>query len=172
MAHMLVLGPTECGKSTAVRELLRKPRANGKKVLVYARRDIDAWRTCADAVVSDRQHFLDILARPGTRSCIVVLDDAGRTVGRTDSDLIATAAEGRHDGHAMIYIAQAATMLNKDLRRNCTQLLMFKQAEEDCEVLAREFIQPALRSGTGLAQFEYMFCKKGFGPVRRGRVKL
>lgn len=172
MAHMLVTGPTFCGKSTAVRAVIKKAKAAGRKVIVYARRDLDAWRAIADFVTSDRTVLLEVLGRPGTRSCIVIFDDAGATVGHYDPEMEAIANESRHDGHACIFIAQAATMLNKNIRRNCTQLIMFKQAKEDCEILAREFIHPELNLGVGLERYQYLECEKGFGPVTVGRVTL
>ena len=169
--HLLILGPTGSGKSTLTQQLVSRIRRSGIKVLVYAKRDIERWQACADFVTADRETFLSILARPGTRGCFVVLDDAGNTVGWKDKELEGTATEGRHDGHTFVYIAQAAAQLNKIVRRNCSKLITFKQSVGDCDILARDFCQPALAQAAGLQRFEYLECET-YGQVKKGKVQL
>ncbi len=171
MPHGLILGPSECGKSTLARWLGKMDASQGRQLAAFARRDTQAWSSlCGAAVTSDPARLFKWYKDPRNKSVTFLIDDAGRVVGRHDPEWEATASEGRHDGHRFIYIAQAATMLNKNIRRNCKFLWTFKQSQEDADILAREFIHPELRLAVHLDRYEFLYCEKGFGPVKRGRA--
>lgn len=172
MPHGLILGPSECGKSTVARWVAEMDRKKGRGLVAFARRDVEAWRKlCGTAVTSDPAQLLKWFNDPRNKDLTFLVDDAAKVMHpNCDQPWVDMLAEGRHDGHRVVVIAQFATMLEKDIRRNCKFIWCFKQSAEDCDVLAREFMQPNLKLAVHLERYEFLYCEKGFGPVRKGRA--
>lgn len=157
-----------------MRFLARVKKRARRKLVVFARRDHSRWSEIADFVTADKAVFLRLLGQ--NKKLLGVVDDAGATIGRTDPEMEAAFAESRHDGHALFALAQAATMINPQVRRNCNMLRTFKQSPGDCDLLAEGFIHPELKQAWMLDEYEYLECRKGFGEVyiglKDGSVKL
>lgn len=176
MAHLLVLGPSTCGKTTWLIEFLKQQKVRHKKrIVALVKHQPERYEGVADFITGDKAKFFEVISRPKSVGLICVVEDVhGIQDGKGDKLLLETAAEGRHyggGGHAFVYVTQSAFMIHKDIRRNCGFLTTFKQAEQDCDELARLFMQPALKQGHLLERYEYLTCAKGFGPVTRGKTK-
>lgn len=165
MAHSLILGQTESGKTTLAKQLASYFHAQGKSVIVLDPMNDPAW-VCAFRT-SDNMKFLEVFW--ANRSCYAFIDESGDAVGRYDDLMQQTATKGRHWGHSCFYLSQRGAQLNATVRAQCRHLFLFTSAVDDCKILAREFNSPELLTATALAQGHYMH-KARFGQIERGKV--
>lgn len=156
MAHVLILGMTESGKTTKARQLAANYRRQGIGVIVLDPLRDPAWQ--ADFITDDQEEFLDVFWR--SRSCAAFLDEGGESVGRYDLAMQKTATRGRHCGHSCHYIAQKATQLAPIVRDQCSYLYLFRSGMQSCKLLAEEFSQDELLKGAQLRMYSYVFTSR------------
>ena len=140
MAHSLILGMTESGKTSLAKALAAQYKKEGLGVLVLDPMHSPDWN--ADFQTDDPNEFIRVFF--ASRSCMVFIDEAGESVGRFDKIMERTATKGRHWGHSVHYIAQRGTLVNRTVRDQCKHLFLFCSALEDCKTLARDFNKPEL----------------------------
>lgn len=162
MAHVLILGMTESGKTTLARTLAQHYKRNGVGVLVLDPLSDPRWP--CDFVTADSDEFLDVFWR--SRRCVAFMDEGGESVGRYNTAMQATATRGRHWGHSCHFIAQRATQLAPIVRDQCTHLFLFCSSLKDGEILADEWNKPELAECAKLRQGEYIHAVK-FGASKR-----
>lgn len=165
MAHSLILGQTESGKTTLAKRLSKQFTAAGKNVLVLDPMNDPEWT--AAFRTSDNAKFLEVFW--ANRSCYVFIDESGDAVGRYDELMQQTATKGRHWGHSCFYLSQRGAQLNATVRAQCRHLFLFTSSVADCKILANEYNSPDLLTATALPQGHYMH-KARFGPVERGKL--
>lgn len=156
MAHVLILGMTESGKTTKARQLAANYRRQGIGVIVLDPLKDPQWN--ADFITDDQEEFLDVFWR--SRSCAAFLDEGGESVGRYDLAMQKTATRGRHCGHSCHYIAQKATQLAPIVRDQCSYLYLFRSGMQSCKLLAEEFSQDELLKGAQLRMYSYIFTSR------------
>lgn len=156
MAHVLILGMTESGKTTLAKKLAARYRAQGQTVLVLDPLRDPSWP--CDFITSDQDHFLEVFW--ANKSCMAFLDEGGESVGRYDRAMQKTATRGRHPGHSCHYIAQEATQLAPIVRGQCRHLFLFCSPVDSGKVLAREFNRPELLECSTLLVGEYIHAVK------------
>lgn len=161
MAHVLILGMTESGKTTKARKLASCYRRQGYGVLVLDPLCDPRWD--CDFITADQEDFLDVFWR--SRSCMAFLDEGGESVGRYDLAMQETATRGRHWGHSCHYIAQKATQLAPIVRDQCSYVYLFTSGLSSCKMLAEEFNKPELLNGTKLKMYSY-FLSTRFGQCK------
>lgn len=162
MAHSLILGMTESGKTTFAKRSAAAYQARGIKTIVLDPLKDPAWN--ADFQTSNPEDFLDKVW--SSRCCAVFIDEAGDSVGRFDAAMVKTATRGRHWGHNLHYISQRGTMLARTVRDQCSNLILFCTALEDCKIHAREWNNPQLLQGAALPQGSYMAVTR-FGALKK-----
>lgn len=162
MAHVLICGMSESGKTTLARGLAAAYRKNGVGVLVLDPLKDPRW-SC-DFITANQDEFLDVLWR--SRSCMAFMDEGGKSVGRYNYAMQETAAMGRHWGHSCHYISQDPTQLAPIVRDQCRHIFLFCASDRIGKKLADEFNQPALLECGGLKQGEYIRAAR-FGGVSR-----
>lgn len=165
MAHGLILGMTESGKTTLAKQLARQLKASGCGVIVLDPMNDPEWN--ADFQTTDGDEFLRVLW--ANRQLYAFIDESGEAVGKYDEEMRQTATRGRHWGHSLFYLSQRGAQLNATVRAQCRHLWLFTSARDDCKVLANEFNCPELLNATGLAQGHF-FHKAKFGPLSHGRL--
>lgn len=165
MAHALILGMTESGKTTLAKKLASNYRANGVSVLVLDPLSDPSWD--CDFRTSDVDEFL--AAFWASRSCAVFVDEAGDSAGQHDKDMQKTATRGRHWGHRCHYISQRGTMINRTIRDQCSHIFLFGTALEDCKTHALEWNAPKLLQAANFRQGEY-FHKSRFGDITQSNI--
>lgn len=162
MAHVLILGMTESGKTTLARNLSAYYKHQNYGVLVLDPLCDPRW-TC-DFITDDQEEFLDVFWR--SRRCIAFLDEGGESVGRYDTAMQQTATRGRHWGHSCHFIAQRATQLAPLVRDQCSRLFLFCSSIKDGKLLSEEFNKPELETCSQLLQGEHIHAVK-FGKTIR-----
>jgi len=165
MAHSLILGMTESGKTTLAKKLAAHYKANGIGVLVLDPLSDPEWQ--ADYKTSNPDDFLRVFWE--SRQCAVFIDEAGESVGRFDDAMIRTATKGRHWGHACHYISQRGAMLSKTVRGQCRHLFMFCMALDDGKEMAKEYNCPELMQCVNLEQGGYYHIAR-FGTLTRSNI--
>lgn len=166
MAHSLILGQTESGKTTLAKQLARHFREVRRKgVIVLDPMNDPEWP--ADFRTSDPRKFLDVFW--ANRELYAFIDESGKMVGRYDSEMEETATVGRHWGHSCLYLSQRGAQLNATVRAQCRHLFLFTMAKDDCKILANEYNSPELLTATALPQGHFMH-KARFGELQRGKL--
>lgn len=160
MAHVLILGMTESGKTTLARNLAHVYKRSGRGVLVLDPLCDPRWN--ADYATDDQDRFLEVFWQ--SKRCYAFLDEGGESVGRYNESMQKCATRGRHWGHSCHFIAQRAMQLAPIVRDQCTHLFLFCSSLRDGKVLAEEWNRPELERCTELKQGEYIHAVK-FGDI-------
>jgi hypothetical protein len=196
VAHSLIFGMTESGKTTLGTRLAHYYQDNERGVIILdemcdprwmsekrqalMRRDPGVWR--AQELMgelppfrqfSDPDEFLDVFW--DSKNCMVFIDESGDAVGKYDQAMQRTATKGRHWGHSLHYISQRGAQLNRTVRDQCSHLFLFNTAKKDAELHAHEWNAPELANANTLSKGEYFhvsrFDKDGkAGRVERGKL--
>ena len=151
MAHSMILGMTESGKTTLAKQLATGYMAAGVVVLLLD--PLNDPEFPADYRTTDPTEFLDTFW--ASRSCAVFIDEAGDSVGKFDTLMQKTATRGRHWGHNVHYITQRGTQLSKTVRDQCSNLFLFTTSLSDAKVHADEWNQQEIKAANSLKQGDY-----------------
>lgn len=156
MAHCLILGMTESGKSTLAKRFLLDFKKAGISTIVLDPLSDPSWK--ADFQTKDPEEFLRVLWN--SRGCAAFVDEAGENAGQYDSAMIKSATKGRHFGHSMHYISQRGTMINTTIRGQCSKLFLFATGKKDSLVHAEEWGHDGLKSANTLKRGEFFACDR------------
>jgi len=165
MAHSLILGMTESGKTSLAKQLAAQYKARGIGVLVLDPMHDPGWN--ADFQTDNQSEFMEVFFN--SRRCMVFIDEAGESVGQYDKLMTRTATKGRHWGHCVHYISQRGAMINKTVRDQCRHLFLFASSMDDCKIYAREFNKPELIEATTFGPGEF-FQAGRFVETKRNRL--
>ena len=165
MAHGLILGMVESGKTTLAKRIAANLKARGRGVIVLDPLTDPEWK--ADLVFTDLMEFLDIAKR--SRSCFLFIDEAGVNCGQWDTESLWLATQSRHWGHSAFFISQRAQQISKTIREQCRFLYLFACSRSDSKILADEWNRPELEQANTLNQGEYYYAPR-FGDIKRFRL--
>lgn len=165
MAHTLILGMTESGKTTLAKKLAARYKSAGLSILVYDPLSDPSWP--ADFRTSDVDAFLDTFW--ASRSCAAFIDEAGDCAGQHDKIMQKTATRGRHWGHRCHYISQRGTMINRTIRDQCSHLFLFGTSLEDCKVHSKEWNRPQLLDASKFKQGDFFHVTR-FGDLTQSNI--
>lgn len=160
MAHSLILGMTESGKTTLAKALTHQFHKQGIGVLLLDPMNDPGY--AAHYRTADPSAFLDVLW--ANQSCMCFVDESADMVGRFDTTMQQTATKGRHFGHSCFYISQRGAQLSATVRAQCRHLYLFTSAKDDCKTLANEFNKPELLNANSLPQGHFYDVSR-FGPA-------
>ena len=158
MAHTLIVGSTESGKTTLATRLSQDYMNQGINVIVLDPMLDQRW--AATVVTHDAEYFLQIVTNPDTRSCALFIDESGESIGRYKDHMFWLATRARHYGHNSHFITQRASQIAKTVRDQCRHLFMFNSSFNDCKTLADDFSEKELLNGHLLQQGEYYKTQK------------
>ncbi|OGC95036.1 MAG: hypothetical protein A2W25_01395 [candidate division Zixibacteria bacterium RBG_16_53_22] len=161
MAHTLILGQTESGKTTFARILAEKYRARGIPVLVLDAAH-NAWP--ADYQTADAGEFMQTTIR--SRGAAVFIDEAGRAVSWLNKDMADVASMYRHLGHFAHFIAQRPTMVAPTVRHNCSRMVLFSVSRADAADLGKEWTCDEIAAAPQFKQGEHLIISRFGAPVR------
>lgn len=188
MAHSLVLGMTESGKTTLAKRLSRAYYQNGWGVLILDPMGDPGWypydthelpfdqqvviRTQVENEkrfyqTADPDDFLKMFW--ASRKCMAFIDESGDMVGQYDKAMQQTATKGRHWGHSVHFLSQRGAQLARTVRDQCSHLFLFTTAKKDATLHADEWNQPELVNASLLPQGEYFHVTR-FGKLQRGNL--
>lgn len=175
MAHVLILGTTESGKTTCGKRLAHKWAASQVNVLVLDPLNDPGWipDTQNDESLykvfqtSDPEQFLAVFWE--SRRCAVFIDEAGEAVGKYNVVMQETATRGRHWGHSVHFLTQRGTQVALTVRDQCTRLFLFRSGPKDCKTHAEEWGQEELLNAVHLPKGCYYYVTR-FGEIKRGSL--
>lgn len=162
MAHVLICGMSESGKTTLARGFGGYYRNQGFGVLVLDPLKDPRWQ--CDFITANQEEFLDVVWK--SRRCILMMDEGGKSVGRYNYAMQEVATMGRHWGHSSHFISQDPTQLAPIIRDQCRHVFLFCASDRVGKKLADEFNQPALLECGNLKQGEYIRAAR-FGGASR-----
>lgn len=165
MAHSLILGQTESGKTTLAKQFAGFFRQQSRMVLVLDPMNDPNWP--ADFRTADPAKFMEVFF--ANKEAYVFIDESGKAIGKYDTEMEQLATIGRHWGHSCFFLSQRGAQINTTVRAQCRHLFLFTSSSADCKVLANEFNAPELLQATALPQGSY-YHKARFGPLETGRV--
>lgn len=165
MAHSLIVGMTESGKTTLAKRLSHSLHAQGKNVIVLDPLNDPEWG--GGFRTSDPNQFLECYW--ANKQLYAFIDESGDVVGQYDVLMQKTATRGRHWGHSNFYLTQRGAMLSPTVRGQCRHLFMFTSPLDDCKLYAKEFNKPELIQGANLPQGHYFHVAR-FGALERGQL--
>jgi hypothetical protein len=165
MAHSLILGMTESGKTTLAKELANHYKSQGIGVIVLDPMNDPGW--LCDYKTADPAEFLKVFW--ASKQCAAFIDESGDSVGRFDTAMIQTATKGRHWGHNCHYITQRGAQLAVTVRDQCSHLFLFTTSLNDSKVHANEWNKPELQTACSLDKGHYFHATR-FGVLTREKL--
>lgn len=157
MAHSLIAGMTEHGKTTLARGMCSDYIDMGYYTIVLDPLKDPRWR--ATFITDDGEEFL-YMAKRATK-CMLFLDEGSESVGRYNVPMQWTATQARHWGHSSHFIMQEAIQIAPIIRSQCTRVFLFASGKRAGKTLAEEFNAPELELCTSLRRGEYLKAVKG-----------
>lgn len=139
MAHTLVLGVTQSGKSTYSKWVCERLTKKGIETAVLNPYRDPGW-ICSSQHM-DPSKLLDLCLTPGRRC--VFLEEAGDTLDR-DPRYNWFTTVGRHAGNQVWVISQRMESLNPTLRNNCVDAVVFASEIGDTKLIANRYREPRL----------------------------
>lgn len=151
------------GKTTMAKRLVKQKREMTNRGILVLDPCLDPeWG--ADYLTDDKAEFLRVVKE--NRSCDLVIDESGETIGRYAKEMAFLATRSRHYGHTSTFIAQRAAQIDRNVRDQCTTLILFSVYKADAQSLAETFNDDLL---LGAAELEAggCFIKERFKPARK-----
>lgn len=165
MAHVLICGITQSGKTTLARNLVAAYRARDIGAIVLDPHRDPHWG--ADYQTDNPADFLAVAHN--SWECALFVDEAGQYVGQFDTDMHWCGTQARHWAHRAHFITPRPVQIARTVRDQCTRLCLFAVAREDAAMLAREWNKPELAGAPELPQGQFYDVQR-FGPALLRRV--
>jgi len=150
--HALIVGTSGSGKTTFARKLASSALDKGRRVLVYDVMLTDWPEGCE--VFDDEHDFSQAAHR--SRNALLIVDEAGEVIGRSNYELFWLATRSRHLGASAVFITHRPSQLAPVIRDNCQILILFASPSSTGKMLAEEFNFPALENCTMLRVGQYI----------------
>lgn len=115
----------------------------------------------ADFITNNVEKFLDVVWNK-SEGCAVFVDEGGKMIGRFNPVMEELATHGRHWGHKCYFITQRVKQISLNIRTQCSELVVFKQAYNDTKDLADEFVEPKINEACNLKKGEFIYVRDGY----------
>lgn len=159
MAHVLICGITQSGKTTLAREIADAYQGRDIGVCVLDPIRDPAWP--CDYLTTDPAAFLETVRQ--SWECALFVDESGEMIGRYNDSMFWCATQARHRGHRSHFITQRPAQLAKTVRDQCTRLCLFAVSPYDAKILADEWNKPQIAAAPDLPAGTF-FDVQRFGP--------
>lgn len=169
--HTLIIGQTECGKTTLAKQLAKQyAKADIPIVVLDPLRDPE-WPTTL--VFTKSEAFFQYVRDPKEcRKCALFVDEAGISLNRYDDTLQWLTTTSRHHGHRSHLLAQRAEMVNKTMRSQCGTLITFAINPKDAKEYALDFnCEDIFHKAPSLERFQYMVVSRFEKPTYHRLLK-
>lgn len=165
--HTLVTGLTNFGKSSVVKRWIRDfALKSGKYTQILVLDEKLSPEFNGHFITDDPEKFLDEVER--LRNCLIIIDEGPETIGQYAPAMRKITTIYRELGHQVFLISQRATMVDKTMRSQCSNLFTFMQGKDDIRVLISDFPRLARVADQvpDLGQGEYIFVPNVGEPIR------
>lgn len=164
MAHYIIIGMTESGKTTLAKIVCRKTSEKAKTAVLDPLRSQD-WG--ATFQTDDPDEFLKYLRE--NKSHVVFVDEGATTIGRFNEEMEWLATQSRHWGHSCFFISQRATQMATTIRHQCSKAYIFAVGSKDAEMFAEEWNEPGLKNLPRIQKGEFYLVSR-FGALQKGSI--
>jgi len=164
MAHNLIIGMTESGKSSLAKFVCSAMKAKQIKTAVLDPLH-DTWD--CDFQTSNPDEFLRFVK--SNRSYQLFVDESGTSIGRYNPAMEWLATTSRHLGHACWFIMQGSSQVMPIVRTNCAKCFLFTTDSRMTEVISREFCEQQLMDLPPCEKLHFRIISR-YLPMRTGRV--
>lgn len=167
MAHVLILGQTQSGKTSLATAMADQYRGKVNGVVVYDPIGSSTWTKSSAHVFSDPNDFMSHCRN--SRRCVIFIDEYGLAAAKAKDrgvDLLPLATTIRHWGHRTHFIAQRYTMIPPTVRDQCSYLYAFRLSKKDSEFMAAEFVDDDLLEISDLERGQYI-AKERHCPAKK-----
>lgn len=166
MAHTLVVGTTESGKTLLAKEIAARWIAEGLDVLVLDPK-MQVWPGAA-FITDDPEMYLDEVAH--WEGCLLVVDESGTAIGHYGGVMRTLGTDARHESHSSVFVAQRATQLDPIIRDQCRYCAVFLSSAKAAVLMDDEFPRAGFRRASELDFFEYLWASRHGGEAVLRRV--
>ena len=156
MAHGLILGMTESGKTTLAKKMTARLKDRGWYVVVLDPIKDPGWN--CDYQAKDINDLLYMLKN--AKKCFVFIDEAGQICGQFDKQALWLATQSRHWGHSCYFISQRGSQIAKTVREQCSFLYLFNCSKSDSMILANEWNKDKLLEANTLNRGQYFYAPR------------
>lgn len=162
MAHSIILGITESGKTTLGIMLAKAVKKAGNKVAVLTplKYEFKRWQF-ADFITDDPEEFLQY-AKKNTNYYLFV-DEGATSINKYDEAMNWLTTTARHFGHATTIIAHRYVQLNSTLRSQASKIYLFAVSLDDLKEIGTEWRQTEL-SHTNFEKGKFVLIRR-FGKM-------
>ena len=171
---MLVAGPSRCGKTNTVMNLLREPFVYYDKIYLYTRNPhqdkIKDLEKVMDRIsqkvgysvleIKDPDNIMDTNEYPEGNRKVVIFDDLVNAPQNIQSKIANYFTDGRHHQISPIYLTQSYYDTPQKLRLNCTHMILYTPpTQKHCDLIAKENMFDS-RLFANLGPYEFIFVDK------------
>lgn len=168
MAHVLIIGMTESGKTTLAKELNAEYRKAGLSSIILDPISDPGWMPGEDCFLTrDKKKFLDVVK--SSRSCAVFVDESGEAVGQYQTEMHWLGTRARHYGHSVHFLAQRSVQIATTVRDQCSIMYLFNCSKKDSLTLADDWNREEIKNAYKLGKGEFFRIRK-FHPIQYGRL--
>jgi GTPase SAR1 family protein len=158
IGHFLVVGLTGTGKTTLLVNLSNDLIDAKMPVAVLDPHLEERWDV--DYLTDSPSDFLSY-AKQTRIPHILIIEEAGETIGRYGGDMNWFATQARHGGHIVLFCAQRTSQVDPTTRNNCRNLIAFEQNPKDAQLLYETFNNRLLLKSADLKIGEFIVFVKG-----------
>jgi hypothetical protein len=172
MAHTLICGVTESGKTTLAHKLAEFDEQDKKEVIVY---DPVLTPTLAGewpknaAIFDDQEKFLRYVEKRGNQATAIYIDEGADVFshGQPENRWILT--RGRHYGYEVTLICQRPKLVMPSVRHQCARCFLFRLARSDLREISEDFGHTGLAS-VKLDNGDFLALHSGHAQIVRANV--
>ena len=171
---MLIAGPSRCGKTNTLMNMLRKPFVYYDQIYLYTRNPhqdkYQDLKKLMDEIsqkvgysvleIKDADDIMDTTEYPEGNRKVVIFDDLINAPHNIQSKIANYFTDGRHHQISPIYLMQSYYDTPLKLRLNCTHMILYTPPTNNhCNLIAKEqMIDPGLFAKLG--PYEFLFVDK------------
>lgn len=164
-----IFGPKKSGKTTLANKLAEEYwNQEGRRTLVLDPNQTDAWGpSCwqpdetfhgkeTTAEEREAQFWHTVWS---TTNCLVICDDAGKTIDRDDS-LTDVFTRINHNGHKLLVIGHSGTNLNPTMRQQMDVIYLFRTTPSAAKAWYEVFGYEEIKSSYTLDRYEFFYVRQ------------
>lgn len=166
MAHNLVVGMTESGKSTLAKIVCKAMQKRGISTAVLDPMHSQDWGV-PTFQTHNSETFLEYVKK--NKSHVLFIDEAGQMIGRWNQPMEWLATTSRHLGHSCWFILQGTTQVSPVIRDQCHKCYLFACDVRIIDSISIGFNSPKLRELDTPEKLNF-YAVSRFKSLQKGRV--